>query len=187
MSNQNFRLDLYKIRLRVSKTGRLVDRKMLEFNPSLGVLYYHIVLSSKQLFMIKTGIFLILIFAQLIKQQYLRQLEGLSSQIYSIPIRISNADTDGVLHYIQNKETLLPHSQKKKTLYSCSNGYIWCIIISYLLIFYRHFAVILNDFYIIFYFQSIFLLILYFRPDNMFFFLFSIFFSLKLASTRLVV
>ena len=104
LSNQKICLNSYKIRLRVSKTGRLVDRKMLESNPDLGVLYYHITSSSKQLSMNKMGIFLILIFAQVIKQQYLRQFEGLPSQRYSIPIRISNADNDGVLHYIQNKE-----------------------------------------------------------------------------------
>ena len=86
LSNQKIYLDSCKIRLLVSKTGRLVDRKMLESNPDLGVLYYHITSSSKQLSMNKMGIFLILIFAQVIKQQYLRQFEGLPSQRYSIPL-----------------------------------------------------------------------------------------------------
>ena len=141
LSNQKICLNSYKIRLRVSKTGRLVDRKMLESNPDLGVLYYHITSSSKQLSMNKMGIFLILIFAQLIKQQYLRQLEGLPSQRYSIPIRISNPDTDSVLHYIQNKELLLPHSQKKKTMM-----YHYVLLINFLSSFCSNFQRLLYHF-----------------------------------------
>ena len=120
----------------------------------------------------KMGIFLILIFAQLIKQQYLRQFEGLPSQRYSIPIRISNPDTDSVLHYIQNKELLLPHSQKKKTMM-----YHYVLLINFLSSFCSNFQRLLYHFL----FSINFFVNFVIQARQCFFFPFLKTFSLKLA------
>ena len=126
-------------------------------SPILTFYNFHKFSTSEQLAMIWRGICPIFIFAQAIKQQYLRQFEGL----------LSNPDTDGVLHHSQKKTIFLVSQSEKKNFIFLQ---LWLRMISFYFLkhFFSDFAAILNDFYIIFYFESVFLLISYFRLDDVF-------------------